>query len=146
MIGKRSGYRWIMLSLSFAIAFLLHLLLFATAPMVTVIMTDMDLSHASFGFLFSVAMISLLLFRIPWGLIGDRIGYLNVFRIILPMSAAFALLRTISPTYLTFVFNQFFPAICKDFFFREFFICFRNNKNLDSFTNFRMGNSDDSRV
>ena len=97
-----------MLSFSFAIAFLLHLLLFSTAPMVTVIMTDMSLSYAGFGFLFSAAMISLVLFRIPWGLIGDRIGYLNVFRITLPISAAFALLRAVSPTYLTFVLSQFF--------------------------------------
>ena len=97
-----------MLSFSFAIAFLLHLLLFSTAPMVSVIMTDMSLSYAGFGFLFSAAMISLVLFRIPWGLIGDRIGYLNVFRITLPISAAFALLRAVSPTYLTFVLSQFF--------------------------------------
>ncbi|NVM27084.1 MAG: hypothetical protein HWN70_14360, partial [Desulfobacterales bacterium] len=42
-----------MLSFAFTIAFLLHLLLFATAPMVTVIMEEMDLSHADFGLVYS---------------------------------------------------------------------------------------------
>lgn len=60
-------YRWIMISFSFIIAFLLHLLLFTTAPMVTQIMKEMNLSYADFGLVFSAAMISLLLFRIPWG-------------------------------------------------------------------------------
>ena len=90
MAMNRSEYRWVMLSFSFTVAFLLHLLLFATAPMVSVIMEEMSLSYAGFGFVFSAAMISLILFRIPWGLIGDRIGYLNALRIALPISAASA--------------------------------------------------------
>lgn len=105
--GSKGEYHRVMLSFSFTIAFLLHLLLFATAPMVTVIMEEMDLSHADFGFVFSVAMISLIVFRIPWGLIGDRIGYLNAFRIALPISAVAAALRTFSPSYSTLLLSQF---------------------------------------
>ena len=71
--GKTLYYR-IMLSFSFAIAFIMHLLLFCTAPMVTPMMEEMDLSHGDFGVLYSSAMLSLILFRIPWGLLGDRIG------------------------------------------------------------------------
>jgi CP family cyanate transporter-like MFS transporter len=100
-----------MLSFSFAIAFLLHLLLFATAPMVTVIMEEMSLSYAEFGFVFSAAMISLILFRVPWGLIGDRIGYLRAFKIALPISAASAVLRAFSSNYLTLLLNQFFLGL-----------------------------------
>lgn len=107
MTASNSRYQWVMFSFSFTIAFLLHLLLFATAPMVTAIMEEMDLSHADFGFVFSAAMISLILFRIPWGLIGDRIGYLNVFRIALPMSAASAVLRAFSSSYSTLLLSQF---------------------------------------
>lgn len=106
-----SKYHWIMLSFSFVIAFLLHLLLFATAPMVTQIMGEMHLSHADFGLVFSAAMISLLLFRIPWGIIGDRIGYLNVFRIALPISAASAILRGFSTDYSTLLISQFFLGL-----------------------------------
>jgi len=102
-----SKYRWIMISFSFVIAFLLHLLLFATAPMVTQIMEEMNLSYADFGLVFSAAMISLLLFRIPWGLIGDRIGYLNVFRIALPITAASAILRGFASSYSTLLVTQF---------------------------------------
>jgi cyanate permease len=105
-VGKR-GFRWVMLSFSFAIAFLLHLLLFATAPMVTTIMREMALSHAGFGTLFSAAMISLILFRIPWGMIGDRTGYVNAFKLALPISAISAILRAFSTTYMTFALSQF---------------------------------------
>jgi cyanate permease len=107
----RSKYRWIMISFSFVIAFLLHLLLFVTAPMVTQIMMEMHLSYADFGVVFSAAMISLLLFRIPWGLIGDRIGYLNVFRIALPILSASAILRGFSSTYSTLLVSQFFLGV-----------------------------------
>ena len=104
--GKTLYYR-IMLSFSFAIAFIMHLLLFCTAPMVTPMMEEMDLSHGDFGVLYSSAMLSLILFRIPWGLLGDRIGYLNTFRIVLPLSAASAVLRAFSPNYLTLLLCQF---------------------------------------
>lgn len=100
-----------MLSFSFTIAFLLHLLLFATAPMVTVMMEEMGLCHADFGFVYSVGMIGLIFFRVPWGLIGDRIGYLNAFRIALPISAASAALRAFSPSYSTLLLSQFFLGV-----------------------------------
>lgn len=100
-----------MLSFSFTIAFMLHLLLFATAPMVTLMMEEMNLSHGDFGLLYSAAMMSLIVFRIPWGLIGDRIGYLSTFRIALPISAASAVLRVFSPNYSTLLLSQFFLGL-----------------------------------
>ena len=105
--SKRS-YGLVMVAFSFTIAFMLHLLLFCTAPMVTIIMEEMDLSHAEFGFVFAAAMISLVIFRIPWGLIGDRIGYLNAFRIALPLAAGFAVLRAFSTGYAVLLTSQFF--------------------------------------
>lgn len=109
--SKTKKYYWVMLSFSFTIAFLLHALLFATAPMVTVIMGEMGLSHADFGFVFSAAMISLILFRIPWGLIADKIGYLDALRIALPISTASAVLRAFSPGYLSLLLSQFFLGV-----------------------------------
>jgi ACS family D-galactonate transporter-like MFS transporter len=108
---KSGRWRWVMLSFSFIIAFLLHLLLFATAPMVTVIMSEMGLSHVGFGLVFSAAMVSLILFRVPWGLIGDRLGYVNAFRIALPISAISAVLRGFSTNYLTLLLSQFFLGV-----------------------------------
>ena len=106
MAKDRNEYR-VMLAFSFLIAFLLHLLLFATAPMVTPIMEEMGLSHASFGFVFSSAMISLILFRIPWGLLADKVGYLKVLKIAMPLSAASALLRALSVGYTNLLLSQF---------------------------------------
>lgn len=91
--------RWIMLSFPFLIGFLLHLLLFATAPMVARIVDEMNLSFAEFGLIYSASMASLILFRIPWGILVDRIGYPCAFRIALPASAAAALLRSFSSSY-----------------------------------------------
>jgi CP family cyanate transporter-like MFS transporter len=101
-------HRWLMLSFSFVIAFLLHLLLFATAPMVRLIMQEMSVSHAGFGLIFSAAMASLILFRIPWGMVGDKTGYVNALRIALPVSAASAVLRAYSPSYEILLLSQIF--------------------------------------
>lgn len=100
-----------MLAFAFLIAFLLHLLLFSTAPMVSVIMEEMDLSYTEFGLVFSVAMISLILFRIPWGLVGDRLGYLNALRIALPISAISAVLRALTSGYVPLLVSQFFLGV-----------------------------------
>ena len=107
----KSEYHRIMLMLAFFIAFLVHILLFCTAPMVTLIMEEMALSHADFGFIFSAAMISLILFRIPWGLVGDRIGYLNALRIALPICVASAVLRAFSTGYWSLLVSQFFIGL-----------------------------------
>ncbi len=104
---SKSRYGLVMVAFSFAIAFMLHLLLFSTAPMVDVVMEEMHLSHAGFGLVFSAAMISLVIFRIPWGLVGDRIGYLNAFRIALPLTAGFAVLRAFAPGYVILLLSQF---------------------------------------
>ncbi len=104
--GGKKRDQWLMLSLAFLIAFLLHLLLFATAPMVTVMIEEMSLSHAEFGFIFGAAMVSLILFRIPWGYFGDRNGYQVIFRIALLITAVASLLRAFSNNYWTLLANQ----------------------------------------
>lgn len=104
--GGKKRDQWLMLSLAFLIAFLLHLLLFATAPMVSVMIEEMSLSHAEFGFIFGAAMVSLILFRIPWGYFGDRHGYRVIFRIALLITAAASLLRAFSNNYWTLLLNQ----------------------------------------
>jgi cyanate permease len=100
------GYRTAF-GLAFIIAFLVHLLLFCLSPMVELIMTEMQLSHAQFGFVFSVAMISLILFRLPWGLVADRRGYVGVLRIALVLSTAAAVIRAVSHDYAGLLVSQF---------------------------------------
>lgn len=101
----------LMLAFAFLIAFLLHLLLFSTAPMVTVIMEEMNLSYTEFGLVFSMAMISLILLRIPWGVVCDRLGYLNALRIALPISAISAAMRAFTSEHMPFLVAQFFLGV-----------------------------------
>ena len=96
-----------MFALAFAIAFLVHLLLFCLSPMVEILMAEMQLSHAQFGFVFSAAMISLILFRLPWGLVADRWSYVGVLRIALVLSTAAAGLRAVSQGYNGLLVSQF---------------------------------------
>ncbi len=77
MNNKKSEHYLLMLAFSFSIAFMLHLLLFVTVPLATILMQELNLSYAEFGFIFSAAMLSLVFSRIPWGLISDRTGYLK---------------------------------------------------------------------
>jgi len=110
--GQRAGrLPALMLSFTFSIGFILHLLLFATAPMVSIIMEEMSLSHAEFGMVYSASMLSLILFRIPWGLFGDRKGYLVSLRIALPLIAASSLARTFSPNFPTLLASQIFLGL-----------------------------------
>ncbi|NIQ05233.1 MAG: MFS transporter [Candidatus Korarchaeota archaeon] len=96
---------------AFLISFLLHLLLFSTAPMVDLIMDEMKLSHTAFGFIFSIAMVSLVILRIPWGFLSDKFGYVTVLRASLPLITIPAIVRSFSDTYLTFLISQFLLGI-----------------------------------
>ena len=100
-----------MLTLAFGIAFILHLLNIGIAPMVNAIMWEMNLTHAEFGLIFSVAVLSLMIFRIPWGFLGDRIGYRNAFRIALPWIAVLAVIRALAPDYVTFQVSHFLLGV-----------------------------------
>lgn len=108
---QRRSRPMLMLTFAFLIAFLLHLLLFSTAPMVTVIMEEMSLSYTEFGLVFSMAMISLILLRIPWGLVADRLGYLNALSTALPISAISAAIRAFTAGYVPFLVAQFFLGV-----------------------------------
>lgn len=100
-----------MLGFSFCLAFLLHLLLFSVAPMVTVLIETMNITHAQFGFIFSSAMISLILFRLPWGFLADRVGYVKVVKISLLLSTVFAMARAFASGYSSLILSQFFVGL-----------------------------------
>lgn len=106
MNTKKREHYVTMLIFSFSIAFMLHLLLFVTAPLATVLMQELDLSYAQFGFIFSAAQLSLVFSRIPWGLINDSAGYLKAFKIALLLTAVAAVLRAFTTSYLTLLLSQ----------------------------------------
>jgi len=103
---SRPGYRTVF-ALAFAVAFLADLLLFSISPIVHVLMAEMGLSHAQFGFLFSASIVSVLLARIPWGLVADRKGYVRVLRVALVLSALAAGFRALASGYTGLLLSQF---------------------------------------
>ncbi len=92
---------------AFVIAFLMHLLLFSIAPMVSLVMLEMNLNHTQFGLAFSMSMVSLIVFRLPWGLLADRKGYVPVVRVSLILATTAALLRALSQDYAGLLVSQF---------------------------------------
>ncbi len=106
-VGSGETSRRIMFVQAFAIAFLVHLLLFSIAPMVSPVMREMNLSHTQFGLAFSMSMVSLIIFRLPWGLVADRKGYVAVMRVSLLLATVAALLRAVVQDYTGLLVSQF---------------------------------------
>jgi nitrate/nitrite transporter NarK len=63
-----------MLILGFLSSLTLHLLLFSYSQLKEAIQLEMHLSYAEVGLIFSISVLALILFRIPWGLVIDRMG------------------------------------------------------------------------
>ena len=102
----RPGYRTVF-GLAFAVAFLADLLLFSMSPMVHLVMSELRLSHAQFGLLFSAAIVSVMFARLPLGLIADRRGYLAVLRVALVVSALAAGSRALAWDFRGLLVSQF---------------------------------------
>ena len=102
----RPGYRTVF-GLAFAVAFLADLLLFSMSPMVHLVMSELRLSHAQFGLLFSAAIVSVMFARLPLGLLADRRGYLSVLRVALVVSALAAGSRALAWDFTGLLVSQF---------------------------------------
>lgn len=102
----RPGYRTVF-GLAFAVAFLADLLLFSMSPMVHLVMSELRLSHAQFGLLFSAAIVSVMFARLPLGLLADRRGYLTVLRVALVVSALAAGSRALAWDFQGLLISQF---------------------------------------
>jgi len=104
--SARPGYRMVF-GLAFAVAFLADLLLFSMSPMVHLVMSELRLSHAQFGLLFSAAIVSVMFARLPLGLIADRRGYLTVLRVALVVLALAAGSRALAWDFTGLLISQF---------------------------------------
>ena len=96
-----------MFGLAFAVAFLADLLLFSMSPMVHLVMSELRLSQAQFGLLFSAAIVSVMFARLPLGLLADRRGYLTVLRVALVVSALAAGSRALAWDFQGLLISQF---------------------------------------
>lgn len=100
-----------MLTLVFLATLNMHLLLFSYSPLLRGIAEELALTDAEAGFLFSVSMLTLMLFRIPWGILFDRKGLKTTMSLALTLLGIFGLLRGFAVDYVTLLTAQFLLGI-----------------------------------
>jgi cyanate permease len=96
----------VMLALGFLVTLDMHLLLFSYSPLVRSIADDLALTNAEAGFLFSVSVLALMLFRIPWGMLFDRKGLKTTMGFALFLMGIFGLMRGFAVDYVTLLASQ----------------------------------------
>jgi cyanate permease len=95
-----------MLALGFLATLNVHLLLFSYSPLVRSISDELALNNAEAGFLFSVSILALMLFRIPWGIMLDRKGLKPTMGLALILMGVFGLVRGFAVDYVTLLASQ----------------------------------------
>ena len=100
-----------MLALGFLATLNMHLLLFSYSPLVRNIADELALTNAEAGFLFSVSILTLMLFRIPWGMLFDRKGLKATMDFALVLMGVFGLVRGFAVDYVTLLASQFLLGV-----------------------------------
>jgi nitrate/nitrite transporter NarK len=100
-----------MLILAFLSSLTLHLLLFSYSQLKEAIQLEMHLSYAEVGFIFSISVLALILFRIPWGLMIDRLGFRISSGLALTFIGIFGFLRGFAINYATLLLFQLLLGI-----------------------------------
>jgi len=100
-----------MLALGFLATLNMHLLLFSYSPLVRNIADELALTNAEAGFLFSVSILTLMLFRIPWGMLFDRKGLKATMGFALVLMGVFGLVRGFAVDYVTLLASQFLLGV-----------------------------------
>jgi nitrate/nitrite transporter NarK len=100
-----------MLALGFLATLNMHLLLFSYSPLVRSIADELALTNAEAGFLFSVSILTLMLFRIPWGMLLDRKGLKVTLGLALVLMGVFGLTRGFAVDYSTLLASQFLLGV-----------------------------------
>jgi nitrate/nitrite transporter NarK len=100
-----------MLTLGFLATFNVHLLLFSYSPLVPSISAELTLTNAEAGFLFSISIFTLMVFRIPWGILFDRKGFKKTMTFALLLMGVFGLARGFAVDYASLLVTQFFLGV-----------------------------------
>ena len=95
-----------MLVLAFLTAFTLHLVLFSYSPLIPLIIDEMQISHAEAGLVFSISMLAILVFRLPWGFVSDRLGVVTTMRLATVIIGVFSLVRGFATNYTFLLASQ----------------------------------------
>jgi nitrate/nitrite transporter NarK len=100
-----------MMALGFLATFSVHLLMFSYSPLVPNITAELTLTNAEAGFLFSVSILTLMVFRIPWGILFDRRGFKKTMTFALLLMGVFGLARGFAVDYVSLLVTQFFLGV-----------------------------------
>jgi len=100
-----------MLTLAFLTAFELHFLLFSFSQLVSEMKLEMRLSQAQANFIFSICILGLVLLRVPWGLLSDRIGSSAALKSAMTIIGIFGFLRGFAINYETLLVFQLFLGV-----------------------------------
>jgi nitrate/nitrite transporter NarK len=95
-----------MLSLGFLMTLNMHLLLFSYSPLIHDIGLEMGLSNTQAGLLFSICILTLMVLRVPWGILCDRKGFRVTTGLALTLMGVFGLLRGFATDYATLLASQ----------------------------------------
>ncbi len=105
------SYRWVMLAMAFLITFTQHLLLFSYAPMIPRVILEMEMTNAQAFSIFSACILTLAIFRIPWGLLCDHAGIRISAGLAVTLMGVFGLLRGFAFDFWTLLVLQMFLGI-----------------------------------
>lgn len=103
-----SPKKTVMLSLGFLSTLNVHLLLFSYSPLIPNIVSELKLTNAEAGFVFSISILTLMVFRIPWGILFDSKGFKKTMMFALTLMGIFGLARGFAGNYSSLLVTQFF--------------------------------------
>ena len=74
-------------------------------------MAELGISNAEAGFLFSISILALMIFRIPWGILFDRKGFKKTMTLALALMGVFGVARGFAFDYTSLLLTQFFLGV-----------------------------------
>jgi cyanate permease len=99
------------LILAFLTAFMLHLLLFSYSSMISLIMAELGISHVQASLIFSINILTIIILRIPWGMLSDRIGFIKAIKLAMALIGIFGFLRGFAYDYKSLLIIQLLLGI-----------------------------------
>ena len=100
-----------MLTLGLLVTLNMHLLLFSYSPLLRDVALEMRLSDAEAGLVFSVSILTLMVFRVPWGMLFDRRGFRTTMTLALVLMGIFGLVRGFAVDYGMLLASQFLLGV-----------------------------------
>lgn len=88
------------LSLIFLLALVSSILIFSYSILIPEVMSELRITHAQAGLVFSALVVAVMVSRIPWGVFCDRVGFKKAIGLGATVMSVFGFLRGLAPDYL----------------------------------------------